>query len=106
LQMFHIVETFGFQCPGQSSCFTYFTDSSWKEKLLDCITDEKCTVLLDLNGEPSDKVKIHISESDLYSHAIPYVNPETIFFGTHLKFEKGSRSYRIKYVKAGDIITL
>ncbi|RDG30207.1 hypothetical protein DV872_18240 [Oceanispirochaeta sp. M1] len=58
------------------------------------------------NGEPTDKVKIHISESDLNLYALPYVNPETMFFGTHLKYEKDSMNYRIKYVKAGNIITV
>lgn len=106
LKMFHIVETYGFQCPGQSSSFTYFADSSWNEKLIDYISDERCTVLVDLNGEPTDKMKIHISESDLNLYALPYVNPETMFFGTHLKYEKKSLNYRIKFVKAGNLINV
>jgi ribonuclease BN (tRNA processing enzyme) len=106
LKMFHLIETYGFQCPGEHSQFIYLADSSWHDELLDYISSDKCSILVDLNGEASDKVKIHISESDIQNHAIPFVNPITKFYGTHLKHEKMTKSDRIQYVKAGDEITV
>jgi hypothetical protein len=46
-------------------------------------------VLIDLNGEKSDRVKVHISEHDLIQYALPNIkNKDIIFYGTHLKTDR------------------
>ena len=62
-------------------------------------------VLIDLNGEKSDRVKVHISEHDLIQYALPNIkNKDIIFYGTHLKTDRISSNRNIRYLKTGQEI--
>ncbi|NLD39590.1 MAG: ribonuclease Z [Desulfatiglans sp.] len=102
IRMFHSEETYGFNLDSEGKRLLYIADSYWDMSLLRYM-DDVDTILIDLNGEKSDTVKVHISEDDLVEHALPYLkNREVIFYGTHLKFSKVSSNKKIRYLKPGD----
>lgn len=102
IKMFHSEETYGFNLDAGVKRLLYIADSYWDMSLLSCM-DDADAILIDLNGEKTDTVKVHISEDDLVEHALPYLkNREVIFYGTHLKFSKVSSNKKIRYLKPGD----
>lgn len=103
--LFHSPETFGFILESEGKKVTYLADTYWKDTLLEYIQDSDA-VIVDLNGEKNDKVKVHISEEDLVKYALPGVKSDIIFYGTHLKKNKVSANNRIKYLKPGDEIVV
>ncbi|MBN1904688.1 MAG: MBL fold metallo-hydrolase [Deltaproteobacteria bacterium] len=106
LRMFHSQETYGFNLNAGGKRLLYIADSYWDMSLLKYM-DDADAVLIDLNGEKSDTVKVHISEDDLVKHALPYIkNREMIFYGTHLKASKVSSNKKIRYMKPGDEIMI
>jgi ribonuclease BN (tRNA processing enzyme) len=105
IPLFHSPETFGFILESGEKKVTYLADTYWKNALLEYI-DEADAVIVDLNGERDDKVKVHISEEDLNKYALPGVKSDIIFYGTHLKKNKVSDNEKIKYVKPGDEIVV
>jgi ribonuclease Z len=106
IRMFHSEETYGFNLNADGKRLLYIADSYWDISLLSYIEDADA-ILIDLNGEKSDTVKVHISEEDLVEHALPrYKNREVIFYGTHLKSSKVSSNRKIRYLKPGDEIVI
>ncbi|MGD9159684.1 MAG: MBL fold metallo-hydrolase [Desulfobacteraceae bacterium] len=104
VKMFHSPETYGFVLESEGKKTTYIADTYWEDCLLEYIEDAD-TVLIDLNGEKSDKSKVHISEYDLEQHALPNLKKkDTIFFGTHLKVNKTSNNKNIRYLIPGEEI--
>jgi ribonuclease BN (tRNA processing enzyme) len=105
IPLFHSPETFGFILESGGKKVVYLADTYWKDTLLEYI-DDSDAVIIDLNGEKNDKVKVHISEEDLITFALPNVKSGIKFYGTHLKKNKVSDNNRIKYVKPGDEIVV
>lgn len=103
--MFHSPETFGFRLGSGGKTVTYLADSYWDDSLVKYI-DDADAVIVDLNGEKEDKVKIHISEYDLITHALPVIKTGIRFLGTHLRENRVSDNERIQYVKPGDEIDI
>jgi ribonuclease Z len=102
ISMFHSEETYGFNLKAGGKSLLYIADSYWDNSFLSYI-DSADAVLIDLNGEKSDMVKVHIAEDDLVEHALPFLkNREVIFYGTHLKSGKVSTNMKIRYMKPGD----
>jgi phosphoribosyl 1,2-cyclic phosphodiesterase len=105
--MHHFIETWGFSFYNKEKIlFSYFSDTLWDDKLIEQIQLYPKIIITDLNGEPSDPMKIHLSENDLLTKAIEVTGDKTIFYGTHLKYQKESLHKNIKYVYPGEIIDL
>jgi len=107
VEMIHGVKTYGFKLSLDEEIkekFVYLADSSWDKRILNSISDNKYIILLDMNGEPSDKSKIHISEEDIVKNAINCVHPETMFYGTHLRVNKTSNNPQIEYARPGMVL--
>jgi phosphoribosyl 1,2-cyclic phosphodiesterase len=106
-QMDHFVTTYGFSCyKNNKIIFSYFADTLWNDELLFQIKLHPKIIIADLNGEPSDPKKVHLSEDDIIAKAIPECEDKTIFYGTHLKQKKLSHHQNIKYAYPGEIIEL
>jgi hypothetical protein len=106
IRMFHTEETYGFNLDSGGKRLLYIADSYWDTSLLKYMYDADA-VLIDLNGEKSDTVKVHISEDDLVEHALPHLkNRAMIFYGTHLKANKVSGVDQIHYLRPGDEIVV
>jgi len=103
--MFHLVETYGFSFyKNDRLLFSYFADTVWNDELLVQIKLFPEIIVVDLNGEPSEIVKIHMSEDDIIEKAMPYSEGRITFYGTHLKTQKKSELKNIRYFYPGDII--
>lgn len=106
VKMFHSPETYGFVLESGGNKTVYIADTYWDDSLLEYIKDAD-SVLIDLNGEKSDKAKIHISEYDLEQYAFPNIKKKDIkFYGTHLKKNKISKNKNIQYLRPGDEIEI
>lgn len=106
VKMFHSPETYGFVLESEGKKTAYIADTYWEDSLLEYIKDAD-TVLIDLNGERSDKSKVHISEYDLEQHALPNLKKKDIkFYGTHLKVNKTSSNMNIQYLIPGEEIEI
>lgn len=107
IPMSHFIETYGFSLyQNERMIFSYFADTLWSDELLPIVKSGPGVILADLNGEPSDPVRLHLSESDLLERALPHCPAGTVFYGTHLKVAKKSGLERIKYVNPGDVIDI
>ncbi len=105
--MYHYSETIGFIISRmEKSILAYFADTLWDERLLEQVNKYPAAVIADLNGEPGDPVKVHMSEEDIISNALPVSGNRTVYYGTHLKYQKESKTGNIMYVKPGDVIEL
>ncbi len=104
VKMFHSPETYGFVLESEGKKTAYIADTYWEDSLLEYIRDAD-SVLIDLNGEKSDRAKVHISEYDLEQYALPNIKKKDIkFYGTHLKEEKSSKNMHIRYLLPGKVI--
>jgi phosphoribosyl 1,2-cyclic phosphodiesterase len=105
--MAHPVETIGFTLFGSGGPrFTYMPDTLWSEDLLPFIQSGGKAVLIDLNGEPGEAHRVHLSEADLALKALPRCAEDIVFYGTHLKRNKTAGAGRIRYVRPGDRIEI
>jgi len=103
--MFHMIETYGFSFyKNDRIVFSYFADTLWSDELLHQIKLFPEIILADLNGEPSDPRKVHMSETDIIEKAIPHCEGKITFYGTHLKTQKESAHKNIHYVYPGEVI--
>ena len=100
IEMFHFAETYGFVLKSEGKKVAYFADTYWQDSLLEYIEDVNA-IIVDLNGEKTDKTKVHISENDLIKYALPKIKGGVKFYGTHLRENKISDNERIKYLKFG-----
>ncbi|MBN2418568.1 MAG: MBL fold metallo-hydrolase, partial [Deltaproteobacteria bacterium] len=100
---FHSMDTYGFILDFEGKKTVYIADSYWEDTLLKYIRDADA-VLIDLNGEETDTVRVHISENDLVQHALPNINKDIIFYGTHLKKNKISGNKNIRYLLPGEVL--
>jgi len=103
IPLFHSPETFGFILESEGRKIAYIADTYWQDTLLEYIDDVN-VVIIDLNGEKHDKAKVHISEDDLITHALPKIKSNIRLYGTHLRENKISSNEKIHYVKPGDEI--
>lgn len=105
--MVHFTETSGFSLyQNDKILFSYFADTLWDDALIDQVRLFPEAIIADLNGEPSDPVKIHLSEDDIIAKALPVSKDKTVYYGTHLKYQKKSSHKNIKYVYPGEVIEL
>lgn len=105
--MFHFIDTFGFSLYYENKIiFSYFADSIWNDELLKQIKTFPEAIIIDLNGEPSDPVKVHLSENDIITKVLPVSEDNIVFYGTHLKYQKESLNKMIRYTYPGEEILL
>ncbi len=105
IEMFHFTETYGFILESGGDKVAYLADTYWEDSLLEDIEDAS-TIIVDLNGEKTDKTKVHISENDLIKYVLPKIKSSVRFYGTHLRDNKISENERIQYLKFGDKINI
>lgn len=102
IRMDHFTETYGFILNKRDvPIFAYIADTKWSENVEKIIEISPPIILLDLNGEPDDPVPIHLSEEELIQRGFMLAHAETVFYGTHLKFQKKSNSDKIVYASPG-----
>jgi hypothetical protein len=106
-KLYHSIETWGFSIyyNGEIS-FSYFPDTVWNDDLVEQIKLHPKIIIADMNGERTDPVQVHLSEDDIFDKAIKPGDNKTIFYGTHLKYQKKSKNKNIKYAYPGEIIEL
>ncbi|MFW5771005.1 MAG: MBL fold metallo-hydrolase [Spirochaetota bacterium] len=105
--MNHFIETWGFTFFNRDrALFSYFADTTWDYSLLDQVYLFPKVIIADLNGEPSDPVKVHMSEEDLVEKALPVSGEKIMYYGTHLKYQKESENEYIRYTRPGEVIEL
>jgi hypothetical protein len=105
--MNHFIETYGFSFYRKEKInFSYFADTVWSDELISQIKLFPKFIITDLNGEPSDPQKVHLSEEDLIEKGIPNSQGKVMFYGTHLKGQKESSHKQIEYVYPGLVISL
>lgn len=106
----HFEETYGFVLKENGkSKFAYIADTKWCDNVEKIIKEKIKYIIIDLNGEEDDKAKIHLSEKTLVEKIsnIKNIGLNTIFLGTHLKYQKQvSSDERVKYVYPGLIINI
>lgn len=103
--MSHMIETYGFSFyKNDRIVFSYFADTLWSDELLSQIQLFPELIIADLNGEPSDPRKVHMSEADIIEKAIPHSEGKIRFYGTHLKSQKESSHKNIQFVYPGEVI--
>lgn len=106
-KMDHYTETWGFSFYNKGRIvFSYFADTLWNDSLLEQVKLFPEIIIADMNGEPSDQVKVHLSEDDIVSNALPVSRDKIVFYGTHLKKQKGSVNKNIRYAYPGEEIEL
>ena len=105
--MNHFTETYGFSLfKNDRILYAYFADTLWSDELITTIKLFPQVIITDLNGEPSDPQKIHLSEDDLIEKGIFHSEGKVMFYGTHLKRQKESSHKQIEYVYPGLVISL
>lgn len=105
--MFHFIETFGFSLYYENEIiFSYFADTIWDDELLKQIKTFPRAIIADLNGEPSDPVKVHLTDDDIITNVLPVSKENIVFYGTHLKHQKESLNRIIRYTYPGEEIVL
>ena len=105
--MNHFTETYGFSFyKNDRIVFSYFADTIWSDELISQIKLLPQIIITDLNGEPSDPHKVHMSEDDLIEKGIPHSQGKIMYYGTHLKKQKESSHNQIEYVYPGLVISL
>jgi hypothetical protein len=105
--MNHFTETYGFSFFKKDRIvYSYFADTLWSDELITTIELFPQIIITDLNGEPSDPQKVHLSEQDLIENGIPHSQGKVMFYGTHLKRQKESSHKQIEYVYPGLVISL
>lgn len=98
----HFTETYGFLLERNAiPIFAYIADTLWCESMKRILEQVPSYVLLDLNGEPSDKHQVHFSESDFLQFALPITQGNTRYIGTHLRQDKKSRIDQLEYAVPG-----
>jgi len=103
--MNHFIETWGFTFFNRDrALFSYFADTTWDDSLLDQVRLFPKIIIADLNGEPSDPVKVHMSGDDLVENALPVSGDRIMYYGTHLKYQKESENKYIRYTRPGEVI--
>jgi ribonuclease BN (tRNA processing enzyme) len=100
--MEHSQKNYGFILnDGKKKLLAYISDTTWCHNVEVMLSESPKIILIDLNGEADDPVPIHLSEEEIIEKGIKLVNPGTIFYGTHLKYQKESTHKNIKYVIPG-----
>lgn len=101
-KMDHFEETYGFILKDKDeNVFSYVADTKWSQNIIDLLKEKPKKIILDLNGEPDDPVSVHLKENEIIEMGFNLVSPETVFYGTHLRYERESQNEKIYYVKPG-----
>ena len=96
------METYGLLfLEGTRPVFAYIADTLWSDEVAAMLSRGPDVVLLDLNGEADDPVRVHLSEEDIIDKGLALAGPGTRFYGTHLKTQKTMRHGRIDYARPG-----
>lgn len=105
--MSHYDETFGFSlCKNDNTLIMYFADTMWDDSLIPLIKLNPKVILSDAGGDERSAVKVHLTENDIINKAIPVSGDNTVYYATHLKYQKESIHERLKYTTPGMVIEI
>ncbi len=100
--MDHYEETYAFILKkNNKNIFAYISDTKWSESVAGLLSKNPKKVIVDLNGEIDDPVPVHLAEHELIGKGFKCIDTGTIFYGTHLKYNKISNNNRIHYATPG-----
>jgi ribonuclease BN (tRNA processing enzyme) len=99
----HLDPTLGFSLTnGEGTVeFAYIADTRWCAAIQNVLEDHPRVVLVDLNGQDSDRRPIHLSMRDLREKALPITGEHTTYYGTHLQREFQSTLPHVKCARPG-----
>lgn len=101
-RMSHPKETYGFSMIRDNGYeITYLADTIWDESFLQIVANRPKYVICDLNGDPADKVQVHMAERDIVEKAVPVTGDFTTYVGTHLRDNRVAGHKNIMYATAG-----
>jgi len=105
-KMNHFILTYGFIVKTEENkmIFSYIADTVWCDNITKILKKLPKHVLIDINGESNDPVKVHLSEDDIKKLACSITGTKTHYWGTHLKENKKSNDAFISYAFPGLII--
>jgi ribonuclease BN (tRNA processing enzyme) len=104
--MNHYEETYGFTLENKSQILlTYISDTLLSDTVVELINNHSQITIVDLNGEETDPVQVHLTENDVLK-SIRSADTTTQFYGTHLKTKKTYKNDTIKYCEDGMRLTI
>ena len=104
-RMAHSKETYGFSIFRNGECLlVYLADTRWDDSFLKILSERPACVICDLNGGPADRIKQHMSESEIIEKAMLVTGGATRYIGTHLRRDCASAHENLIYARAGTTI--
>ena len=83
--MNHSKETYGFSLVENGVyVMTYLIDTKWDESFVEILSHQPQYVFCDLNTHCDDKIREHLTESDIVKRAMPITGTNTRYIGIHL----------------------
>ena len=101
-RMNHAKETYGFSIIDQGKYkLTYLADTKWDDSFSQILLKKPQVVICDLNSSTSDRIKAHMSESDIIEKAMRLTGKDTQYIGTHLRDDQSSDRENLQYAQPG-----
>lgn len=101
--MNHSKETYGFSIIENGRyLMTYLIDTKWDESFTALLTNKPKYVFCDLNSQPDDKIKQHLSEKEIVEKAISITGTDTEYIGIHLSGVSGKDLRNLHYSQTGE----
>ncbi len=102
-RMNHSKETYGFSLVENGVyIMTYLIDTKWDKSFAEILSKSSEYVFCDLNSHPNDKIREHLTESDIVERAIPITGTNTRYIGIHLSGIHSSNVPFLSYSRIGD----
>lgn len=106
-KMNHSKETYGFSLLEKSAfAMTYLIDTKWDESFVGILSKKPKYIFCDLNSNPDDKIRVHLSEKDLVDKAFPITGTATQYVGIHLSGIRNSDLPNLRYSRVGETYIL
>jgi ribonuclease BN (tRNA processing enzyme) len=104
-KMNHSKETYGFSVIDAGVyLLTYFIDTKWDDSFVEILSNKPKYVFCDLNSQPDDKIREHLTEEELMKKALPITGGATQYVGIHLSGVRTSNQEFLKYSQVGDVV--
>ncbi len=102
-KMNHSKETYGFSILENSRyLMTYLIDTLWDQSFTNILTNKPKYVFCDLNSQPDDKIKQHLSEKEIVEKALLVTGTETQYVAIHLSGTNGRDLPNLHYSQTGE----
>ena len=106
-KMNHSKETYGFSLVEDGVyLLTYLIDTKWDDSFVAILANEPKFVLCDLNSQPNDKIREHMTEEDIMQKALAITGTATQYVGIHLSGVPTKNKEYLRYSKVGDFVEI